>query len=95
MTGVDVRTGETGLRERVESLVVLATGRAVSVDDLRGCAGSLDAAGVNSIAYINLIEALDRQFHVVVDPERDAEALSTVDGIVALIRSAGAGEDRA
>ncbi|MET8910015.1 phosphopantetheine-binding protein [Micromonospora sp. NPDC004551] len=95
MTGVDVRTGETGLRERVESLIVLATGRAVSVDDLRDCAGSLDAAGVNSIAYINLIEALDRQFHVVVDPERDAEALSSVDGIVALIRSAGSGEDRA
>ncbi|MCL7456337.1 hypothetical protein AB0I85_23970 [Micromonospora echinofusca] len=96
MTGMDVRTGDPGLREQVESLVVLATGRAVSVDDLRGCGGSLDVAGVNSIAYINLIEALDRQFHVVVDPERDAEALSQVDGIVGLIRSAGVvdGQDR-
>ncbi|MGV9214456.1 phosphopantetheine-binding protein [Micromonospora sp. RB23] len=97
MTGVDVRTGGPDLREWVESLVVLATGRAVSVDELRGCAGSLEAAGVNSIAYINLIEALDRQFHVVVDPERDAEALSSVDGIMALIRTAGTddGADRA
>lgn len=78
-----------GLREEVESLVVLATGRVVTVADLRDCGGSLERAGVNSIAYINLIEALSRRYDVVVDPEQDPESLASVDAIVALIRSAG------
>ena len=88
MTGTETATGRPGLREEVESLVVVATGRAVTVSDLRGCGGSLEAAGVNSIAYINLIEALDRRYHVMVDPEADLEALASVDGIVALISAA-------
>jgi hypothetical protein len=78
---------EPGLREQVESLVVLATGRTVSRAELRGCGGSLEAAGVNSIAYINLIEALYQRFQVCVDPETDPDALSSVDAIVALIQS--------
>ena len=75
------------LRTQVESLVVLATGRAVSVEDLRASGGSLDAAGVNSIAYINLIEALGRRYEVQVDPQREPEVLTSVDAIVHLLQS--------
>ncbi len=84
-------THRDGLREQVEDLVVLATGRAISVSDLRASDGSLEAAGVNSIAYINLIEALAQRFGVVVDPEADPDALSTVDGIVAALRAGAVG----
>ncbi|MEV0407212.1 phosphopantetheine-binding protein [Actinoallomurus sp. NPDC050550] len=84
---------DDGLRERVEALVVIATGRVVSADDLRGAGGSLVEAGVNSIAYINLLEALERLYGVELDTERDPEALATVDGIVRLVRAAGRGGD--
>ncbi|MBW4721869.1 hypothetical protein [Saccharothrix obliqua] len=83
--------GVGDLRDQVESLVVVATGRVVTAEDLRDSGGSLEAAGVNSIAYLNLVEALDHRYGVVVDPERDGDALATVDGIVALIRSARGG----
>lgn len=76
------------LREEVESLVVIATGRVVSLDDLRACDGSLTMAGINSIAYINLIEALERRYNVVADVPQAASALTSVDGIVGLIRAA-------
>jgi hypothetical protein len=75
------------LRGQIEALIVLATGRAISVEELRGCGGSLELVGVNSIAYINLIEALARRYAVVVDPETDPESLTTVDAIVALVRT--------
>ncbi|RFU37310.1 hypothetical protein DZF91_33550 [Actinomadura logoneensis] len=84
-------THDAALRERVEALVVIATGRVVSVADLRAAGGSLVDAGVNSIAFINLLEALERLYQVEPDTERDPEALATVDGITHLIRSAAPG----
>ncbi|MEV4259094.1 phosphopantetheine-binding protein, partial [Spirillospora sp. NPDC049652] len=80
---------DAALRERVEALVVIATGRVVSVADLRAADGSLVDAGVNSIAFINLLEALERLYQVELDTERDPEALATVDGVVRLIHASG------
>ncbi|GAB3441127.1 acyl carrier protein [Actinophytocola sediminis] len=77
---------DTTLREQVEHLVEVATGRVVTVADLRAAAGALDEAGVNSIGYINLLEALDRRYGVVVDPEEAAQHLLTVDSIVRFVR---------
>jgi hypothetical protein len=77
--------GGDGLRGQIEDFVVVATGRTVSREDLRACGGSLEAAGVNSIGYINLMEALERAFGLVLDPEEDPVHLASVDSIVELV----------
>jgi Phosphopantetheine attachment site len=85
---------DTLLREDVETLVVLATGRTVTVEDLRGSGGSLEAVGVNSIAYINLLEAIEQRFGIPSDLATDPAFLASVDTIVAFIRTHSAARDR-
>ncbi|MFV2196809.1 acyl carrier protein [Nocardiopsis sp. LOL_012] len=77
---------EAALRQQVGKLIEVATGRVVTVSHLEQAGGSLEDAGVNSIGYINLMEALERKFGVVVDQEADPEHLTSVDSIVAFIR---------
>lgn len=76
---------EDALRAEIEALVETATGRVVTVDDLRSADGVLDLAGVNSIGYINLLEALEQRFGLVVDPEADPHYLRSVDSIVRFV----------
>jgi acyl carrier protein len=78
---------DTGLREQIEKLVEVATGRVVTVADLRDADGALDKAGVNSIGYINLMEALEQRFGAVVDPEADPQYLMSVDSIARFVRA--------
>jgi acyl carrier protein len=68
--------------------VTIATGRVVTADDLRATGGSLDDAGVNSIGYINLLEALEQRYGLIVDPETDPHHLRSVDSIAHLVRTA-------
>lgn len=75
------------LREQIELLVEVATGRVVTVADLRAAGGGLDDAGVNSIGYINLLEALQRRYGAVIDPEEAAHHLLTVDSIVRFVQA--------
>lgn len=75
------------LRAQVETLIVLATGRTVTVDDLRGSGGSLEAVGVNSIGYINLIEAIEKRYGIPSDSATDPAYLESVDSIVAFVHS--------
>ncbi|MCX4409548.1 MULTISPECIES: phosphopantetheine-binding protein [unclassified Streptomyces] len=69
------------LHEHIEALVETATGRVVTAADLRAAGGDLDRAGVNSIGYINLMEALEQRFGVLIDPEADPQYLASVDSI--------------
>lgn len=78
---------EAGLREQIEKLVEVATGKVVTVAHLRAADGALDRAGVNSIGYINLIEALQQRYGAVIDPESDPEYLMSVDSIVRFIQA--------
>ncbi|MFJ2868437.1 phosphopantetheine-binding protein [Kitasatospora sp. NPDC087314] len=73
------------LREQIEQIVETATGRVVTVADLRAAGGELDRAGVNSIGYINLLEVLEQRYGVVLDPEADPEHLTSVDSIVRFV----------
>ncbi|UED83203.1 phosphopantetheine-binding protein [Streptomyces profundus] len=75
------------LREQIEQLVEVATGKVVTVADLRAADGDLDRAGVNSIGYINLMEALEQRFGAVIDPEADPQYLLSVDSIAAFVRT--------
>ena len=70
------------MRSQVERLVCVATGGAISEADLRSAGGSLQDAGLSSIAYMNLFESLERSFGVIIDPEEDPKYLASVDTIV-------------
>lgn len=75
------------LRGRIKELIVLASGGAVSIEELEAADGSLEEVGVNSIAYINLMEAMEQTMGVVIDPDEDPEYLSSVDSIAAFVQS--------
>ncbi|MEU3556118.1 acyl carrier protein [Streptomyces fragilis] len=77
----------TGLHEQIEHLVEVATGKVVTVADLRASGGALDRAGVNSIGYINLMEALEQRFGVVIDPEADPQYLVSIESIAQFVRA--------
>ncbi|WP_354642982.1 hypothetical protein [Kitasatospora camelliae] len=76
------------LREQIELIVETATGRVVTVADLRAADGELDRAGVNSIGYINLMEVLEQRYGAVIDPEADPEHLTSVDSIARFVAAA-------
>ncbi len=70
------------MTERVERLICIASGGAFSEQELREAGGSLRDVGLDSIAYMNLLEGLERSFGVVIDPEEDPQYLSSVSNIV-------------
>lgn len=70
------------MKSKVERLVCIATGDSIREDDLRQAGGSLRDVGLDSIGFMNLLEALERSFGVVIDPEEDPDHLLSVDSIV-------------
>jgi acyl carrier protein len=76
------------LRETVENIIFVATGRVVTPQHLEAAAGSLQAAGVNSIGFINIMETLETRYDFTIDPERDIPRLTSVNSIIELIQSA-------
>ncbi len=81
------KRSDEDLRTQIKDLVVLAAGGGISMEELEAADGSLEAVGVNSIAYINLMEALEQTLGVVIDPEEDPEYLQSVDSIAMFVES--------
>lgn len=69
------------LRAEIEDIVVIATGRVVTAANLRASDGNLQAAGVNSIGLINVLEALDRRYGVSIGSDEDVLFLESVETI--------------
>lgn len=76
-----IEKDKTAIRAEVEDMVAIATGRVVTSPDLRAADGYLQAAGVNSIGLINILEALGRRYGIEVGTEEDMFFLETVDSI--------------
>ena len=83
------------LRAEIEEIVEIATGRVVTAEDLRRAGGDLQAAGVNSIGLINILDALDHRYAVVVRPEEDIIFLESIDSIVIRVAMERCGEETA
>lgn len=77
------------LRAEIVDIVVIATGRVVTADMLRESGGDLQAAGVNSIGLINILEALERRFGLAVGAGQELGFLETVDAILARVQADG------
>ncbi|GAA4032379.1 hypothetical protein GCM10022247_66760 [Allokutzneria multivorans] len=70
------------LRDHLTRLVVESSGGAVSRAELDAAGGSLTALGYSSLAYMRLIDAIENELGVYVDPDADPHVLSTVDKLV-------------
>ncbi|MUZ75832.1 hypothetical protein GOZ90_24505 [Agrobacterium vitis] len=75
------------ITQRVESLVIDASNGAVDLEGLREAKGVLSDAGLDSIGIVGLIEGIESEFVIVIDPNADSSFLMCVDTIVAFVRS--------
>ncbi len=82
------------MRAEIEDIVVIATGRVVTVPGLRAADGYLQVAGVNSIGLINVLEALGSRYGLHVSSNEDMDFLETVDSIAARVMVHQAAHER-
>jgi acyl carrier protein len=80
---MDDKTVST-MKQRVQRLVYMAAGGKIREDDLREHHLDLRQLGLDSLGYLNLLEALERTFGVVIDldQEPDHTFLHTIDNMV-------------
>ena len=77
----------TELEIQVAELVNTATDGDVSVAEALAESHSLALAGVSSLAYLRLIELVERWFSVTVDLESDVSYLDTVQALAKWLES--------
>jgi acyl carrier protein len=80
----------TTLRHRIADLVSEATGGALSAADVLA-ADSLVALGVDSLALLRLVDAIELEYGVEIELSGGGQRLDRVDDLVAVV--AGAGPD--
>jgi acyl carrier protein len=74
----------TQLRQRLADLVATATGGEVESAEVMAGQFTLPALGVTSVAYLRLIDAVEREFGVELDPAR---RMGTLDDLVAQVEA--------
>ncbi|MFD4375650.1 hypothetical protein [Streptomyces sp. NPDC058486] len=73
------------VREGVIRLIVSSHEGEIGISDLQAHGGVLEAVNYTSLSYIRLLDAIENEFGVYLDADEGAEALGTVDGIVAAV----------
>ena len=68
------------LRERVAELVAKASGGELAAADVLAASCGLPALGLNSLAYLRLIDLVETEFDC--DVDLDGGYLDTLDGLV-------------
>lgn len=81
------------VRSHLIHLIVESSEGNVSESDLSAAGGSLSAFNYSSLSYIRLIDAIENELGVYIDPDADAESFTTLDGIVALVAQSLDGAD--
>ncbi|WP_412543368.1 hypothetical protein R8Z50_13075 [Longispora sp. K20-0274] len=81
------------LRDQIVRLIVASGEGGFTATDLEGAGGGLDAVGYTSLSYMRLIDAIENETGVYLDPEADAANFATVDAIVGLVRESGSATD--
>ena len=80
-----------GLELQLAELVSVATDGEVEAREALAESNSLALLGVGSLAYLRLIEAVERRFAVVLDLEADVSYLDTVEALAKWLRAQGVG----
>ncbi|MFF0645193.1 hypothetical protein [Streptomyces tendae] len=79
--------GPQQIREGVIRLIISSHEGDISVSDIEAQGGVLEAVNYTSLSYIRLLDAIENEFGAYLDADEGAEALGTVDGIVAAVLS--------
>ncbi|MYS82577.1 hypothetical protein [Embleya scabrispora] len=70
------------LRERVATLIAEVSDGEVSAREVLDSEGSLTAAGVSSLTFLRLIDALEGEFDVFFDLDADLDFVDDLDTLV-------------
>ncbi|MFF7246971.1 acyl carrier protein [Embleya sp. NPDC008237] len=70
------------LRERVATLIAEVSDGEVSAREVLDSEGSLTAAGVSSLTFLRLIDALEGEFDVFFDLDADLDFVEDLDTLV-------------
>ena len=83
----------SSLRAKILELAIAAGDGSVSADELAGVNYSLRSVGYSSLSYMRLIDSIENEIGVYLDPEADIEHYETIDSVTALVVSGGVGAD--
>lgn len=73
------------LRSRIVRIVVSSAEGGLTEQELASVDGSLSAVGYSSLSYIRMIDAIENELGVYLDPEVQDKELATIDGILAVV----------
>ena len=73
------------LKDEVRATVLSVTEGNVTASDLDAANGELAAAGIDSLMLLALIEALEGEFGIVIDPTQSPEFLMSEDSIASFV----------
>lgn len=73
------------LRAQLVRIIVDSSDGNLSVGELDAARGSLRALGYSSLSYIRLIDGIENELGVYIDPDADIELFTTVDSILGLV----------
>lgn len=73
------------LRATLVRLIIEASDGSLSATELAQASGSLRAFNYSSLSYIRLLDSIENELGLYLDPETDDEMFATVDGIAGLL----------
>jgi acyl carrier protein len=76
------------VRSRIERIVLDSAEGGLSEDQLADAGGSLPRLSYSSLSYIRMIDAVENELGVYLDPEERDERYRSVDGLVELVTEA-------
>ncbi|MGK5733589.1 phosphopantetheine-binding protein [Streptomyces sp. URMC 124] len=83
----------SALRTKIIDLVIAAGDGSITADELAGVNYSLRDAGYSSLSYMRLIDSIENEIGVYLDPEAAVEHYETIDSVTALVIAGGIGAD--
>jgi acyl carrier protein len=83
----------SSLRTKILDLAITAADGGFSADELASVGYSLRDIGYSSLSYMRLIDSIENEIGVYLDPEIPVEHFETIDAITALVLADGISAD--
>ncbi|CAL9603561.1 phosphopantetheine-binding protein [Streptomyces thermolilacinus] len=83
----------SALRTKILDLAIAAGDGSVTAEELAEAGYSLRDVGYSSLSYMRLIDSIENEVGVYLDPEAAIEHYETIDSVTALVLAGGTGTD--
>ncbi|MEU3830768.1 hypothetical protein GT045_24050 [Streptomyces sp. SID486] len=83
----------SALRSKILDLAIAAGDGSVTAADFAAANYSLRDVGYSSLSYMRLIDSIENEVGVYLDPEAAIEHYETIDSVTALVLAGGIGAD--